>query len=450
MNDSTAAATASTGFVAALRAAAPYVHAHNGRTFVIAFGGEACARPDFERLIYDIALLHSLGVKLVLVHGARPQIEARLADRGLAPTLVGDLRVTDPPAMDCVKAAVGALRLDIEARLSTGLASTPMGGARLKVAGGNWVTARPMGVRDGIDHQLTGEVRRIDITAIGELLAAGRIALLSPLGHSPTGETFNLRAGEVAQAVAVGLAADKLIFVLAENPDHWTLAASAGDAGQLPLAEAERLLSATDDLPLSAEDRALLAAALAAGRGGVKRVHLLGAAADGALLRELYTRDGCGLMIYTDENYEAVRKASIEDVGGILALIKPLEEAGVLVPRSREQLELEIGDFDVMVRDGTVIACSALFAFPQNRMAELSCVAVHPDYRRAGRAAALLARVETRARQQGIEKLFALTTHSPHWFIEHGFVAGGIGELPMQKQRIYNYRRKSIVLIKAL
>jgi amino-acid N-acetyltransferase len=437
-------------FVTALRGAAPYVHAHNGRVFVIAFGGETALREDFERLMYDVALLHSLGVKLVLVHGARPQIQGHCASRGLESRFVGDIRITDPEAMNCVKAAVGALRMEIEAKLSTGLASTPMGGARLQVAGGNWVTARPLGIRDGIDHQLTGEVRRVDLASIREVIVHGRIALISPVGYSPTGEIFNLRAGDVAQAVAAGLAADKLIFVLDSDPDRWKLADETGDVGQLQLSQAQRLFERSEAAGLSSEDRAYLGAALAACRGDVKRVHLIGSEPHGALLRELYTRDGCGLMIYADENYEAVREATIEDVGGILALIKPLEDEGVLVPRSREQLELQISFFDVMVRDGTVIACSALFPFPQNAMAEFSCVAVHPEYRRAGRATALLQRAEETARKLGLRKLFALTTHTPHWFIEHGFVPATIEDLPMQKQRIYNYSRKSIVLVKDL
>lgn len=435
-------------FVAALRGCAPYVHAHNGRVFVIAFGGEAAARPDFERLIYDIALLQSLGVKLVLVHGARPQIDQQLAVRGLVPAYQDGWRITDRAALDGVKAAVGSLQMDIEARLSTSLASTPMGGARIRVASGNWITARPVGIRGGVDHQFTGEVRRVDVDSIREVLAGERIALLSPVGYSPTGEIFNLRAQDVATATAAALGADKLVFVVPGDPNQWQLADDTGDAGQVSLAEAERLLAAPS--AIGNDDRLWLAAAIGAGRAGVKRVHLLGQTEDGALLRELYTRDGVGLMLYSDAEYEATRDATIEDVGGVLQLIKPLEDRGVLVPRSREQLELEIGHFNVIVRDGLVIACCALFPFPQNAMGELACVAVHPDYQRAGRAAALLKRVEAEARALGLKKLFSLTTHSPHWFIERGFVQARIEELPVQKQRLYNYQRNSIVLVKAL
>lgn len=435
-------------FVSALRSAAPYAHAHNGRVFVVAFGGEVCARADFEPFLYDLALLHSLGVKLVLVHGVRPQIEAELRSRGLQPEFHNGLRVTTRETLDCVKNAAGSLRMSIEAKLSTSLVSTPMGGARLRLATGNWITAKPVGVRDGIDHGYTGEVRRVDVDTIRANLEAERICLLSPIGYSPTGEIFNLRYEDVATATAMALRADKLIFVLDSDPNQWKLADDTGDAGQLSAAEAEKLLSVRSNL--SDGDRAYLRAALDAGRGGVSRVHLVGADEDGGILRELYTRDGTGLMLYTDENYEATRDATIEDVGGILSLIKPLEDKGVLVPRSREQLELDISSFNVIVRDGLIIACCALFAFPQKHMGELACVAVHPDYQRAGRAAALLKRVETESRKLGLKKLFSLTTHSPHWFIEHGFSQGKIEDLPVQKQRIYNYQRNSIVLVKDL
>jgi N-acetylglutamate synthase (EC 2.3.1.1) len=447
--DSDRAAGAET--IAVLRAAAPYIHQHRGRTLVVLFGGEVVQRDDFEHLIYDLALLHSLGLRLVLVHGMRPQIEAELALRGLEPRYVGDLRVTDAATMDAVRAAAGALRLSIEARLSASLASTPMGGARLPVAGGNWITARPVGVRQGVDHQLTGEVRRIDVDALRETLDAGRIALLSPVGHSPSGESFNLRAGEVAQAVAASLGADKLLFILERDPREWRLASGAGDAGQLSLDEALHLLSHAaqrQDLPV--EDRAHVRAALAAVRAGVRRVHLLGAQTPGVLLRELFTRDGCGLMLHAGSDYENTRQAVVEDIGGILQLIAPLESEGVLVPRSREQLELEVDRFTVMLRDGAIIACAALLPFPENAAGELACVAVHPDYQRHGLASRLLANIETRARALGLNRLFALTTHAPHWFIEHGFARSSVERLPMRRASLYNYQRNSLVLEKPL
>lgn len=438
-------------FVSGLRGAAPYVHAHNGRTFVVAFPGETCARGDFDRLLADIALLSSLGVRLVLVHGARPQIEDQLGMRGIPSWFHGDLRVTDAATMEAVKAAVGVLRMDIEAQLSASLTNTPMAGAQLKVVGGTWVTARPVGVRDGVDHLLTGQVRRVDIAEIREALAAERIVLLSPVGYSPTGEAFNLRNADVAEAVATGLGADKLIFVMESDPTSWRLATSAGDALQLGLGEAERLLAADPQVEnLSVEDRNCVRAGLAAGRTGVRRVHLIGAGTDGALLRELYTRDGIGMMFAADEDYESTRDATIEDVGGIRALIRPMESAGILVPRSREQLELDIGTFSVMVRDGTVIACNAFVEYPEDGAAEFACVAVHPDYRGRDRAVSLLRRAEAAAGERGITRLFALTTHTPHWFLEHGFVQGTPAELPARRRSGYNADRNSLVLIKEL
>jgi amino-acid N-acetyltransferase len=256
-----------------------------------------------------------------------------------------------------------------------------------------------------------------------------------------------VRAEDVATATATALGADKLVFVTPTSPDQWR-ADSSGDAGQLSEGDAASLLSANG--ALSEVDRVYLRAALAATRGGVKRVHLVGQDADGALLRELYTRDGIGMMIHSDADYEATRDASIEDVGGVLALIQPLEQQGILVPRSREQLELDIQHFNVIVRDGMAIACCALFPFAEQQMGELACVAVHPDYRRAGRAAALLKRVESEARALGLKKLFSLTTHTPHWFVEHGFRNAGIDELPVERQQLYNYQRNSLVLVKDL
>ncbi len=431
------------GFVDWFRACAPYIHAHRGRTFVICFGGEAVADTQFPALVHDLALLPALGIRLVLVHGARPQIEARLRARKARMRYVNGLRVTDAAALACVKEASGCVRVEIEAMLSMGLANSPMQGARVRVASGNFVTARPLGVRDGVDYQHTGTVRRVDDDALRRQLDDGAIALLSPLGYSPTGEVFNLGADEVAAAAAAALGADKLIYLVE--------GAGVTDARGRVLAElapaaADRLLSRAKALP--AEAARTLRAALDACHAGVRRVHVIGRG-DGALLGELFTRDGVGTLI-TAQAYEDLRPASIEDVGGVLELIAPLEAQGVLVRRSRERLEIEIGHFTVIARDGMVIGCAALYPFAQDHAGELAGLAVHPDYQRAGRGDELLASIERQAREGGLKRLFVLTTHAMHWFRERGFEPTTIQSLPVARRMLYNYQRNSKVLVKRL
>ncbi|MEY6431931.1 amino-acid N-acetyltransferase [Thioalkalicoccus limnaeus] len=426
------------------RQATPYVHAHRGRTFVIAFGGEAVADPSFPDLVHDIALLHGLGIRLVLVHGARPQIEQRLARQRLALRYVNGLRITDDEALACVKEAAGVARIEIEALLSLGLASSPMQGVRIPVASGNFVTARPLGVLDGVDYRHTGTVRRIDRQALRERLEAGAIVLLPPIGYSPTGEVFNLSAADVARSVAIALGADKLIFLIEETavtdrPDRLV-------SSLLP-AEVEALLQREQPFP---EDltQALNASAEAC-RRGIRRAHILSRRHDGALLRELFTRDGCGTLI-SAEPFEDLRPARIDDVGGILDLLRPLEDRGVLVRRSRERLEIEVGRFLVLERDGMIVGCAALYPYPADRMAELACLAVHEDYRQDGRGDKLLARIEWQARQDGIDQLFVLTTQTAHWFRERGFQPGSLAALPMEKRALYNFQRNSQVYVKPL
>lgn len=430
-------------FVAGFRHSAPYIHAHRGRTFVIAFSGETIASAGFTGLIHDFALLHSLGIRLVLVHGARPQIEQRLQQQGAELHYANGLRITDDAALDCVKDAVGALRIDLEAMLSMGLSNTPMSGARIRVASGNFVTAKPLGVRDGVDYCHTGEVRRIDGGALRQQLEDQRMVLLSPLGYSPTGEIFNLSAEEVAMHAAIELRADKLILLI----DGPGLVKGRKPIRQLTPHEAERLLAGKRTLP---EDtiRHLLSATQAAKRG-VRRAHLVSQNVDGALLQELFTRDGVGTLVTTDI-YEGLRQASIDDVGGILELLEPLETEGVLVRRSRELLEMEIGHFLVVERDGMITACAALYPYLDEACGELACLAVHPDYRGTGRGDSLLVAIEHKANTLGIHRLFVLTTRTAHWFRERGFVPAAVDDLPIKRRNLYNYQRKSKVFIKTL
>ena len=431
-------------FVDWFRASSPYIHAHRGRTFVIAFGGEAVADESFAHLVHDIALLHGVGIRLVLVHGARPQIEERLNQRGVKMQYIHGLRVTDDAALTCVKEAAGAVRVEIEALLSMGLANSPMAGARIRVASGNFVTAKPFGVHEGVDYCHTGLVRRIDHTGIEQRLDSGAIALVPPLGYSPTGEVFNLSAADVAASVAIALGADKLISLV--EAKGVTDSRKRLIPHMVPR-QVDELLARRKQMP---EDLAQhLKSALSACRSGVKRVHLIERQQDGALLKELFTRDGIGTLV-TAEPYEETRTAQIDDVGGLLELLEPLEERGILVRRSRELLETEINQFTLMERDGMVIACAALFAYPQEAMGELACVVVHPDYQGDSRGDRLLEHMETSARNQGIEQLFILTTQTAHWFRERGFVQGDLKDLPMRKRELYNYRRNSKVYIKTL
>jgi amino-acid N-acetyltransferase len=432
-------------FVQWFRQAGPYINAHQGKTFVVLFSGEAVDSPQFSNLVHDLALLDSLGIRLVLVHGARPQVEQRLHEVGREMCYVNGLRLTDSEDLRYVKQAVGRVRIRIEAQLSMGLANSPMHGARLRVVSGNMITARPLGIRDGVDYGFTGEVRRIDDRAIRLWLDQGAIVLLSPLGYSPTGEIFNLSAEEVAIATAMALRADKLL-VLCENPT--LIDDKSQPIRELSPSDAERLLACVSPPP-SDETLRYLRQALRACRAGVRRVHLLSRQIDGALLLELFTRDGVGAMI-TAEVYEGLRPATIDDVGGVLELIRPMEEDGTLVRRSRERLEMEIERFIVLERDGAIIGCMALYPFPEEGVGELACVAIHPIYRNNGRAETLLGYIERQGRTQGLKQLFVLTTRTAHWFQERGFEAAEVGDLPVQKQALYNWQRRSRVFIKTL
>lgn len=431
-------------FVNWFRAAAPYIHAFGGRTFVIAFGGEVVSEGEFYALAHDVNLLNALDVRIILVHGARPQIEAELQERGATTQYVDGLRVTDADALACVKEAAGSVRVEIEALLSMGLPNSPMAGADIRVASGNFVTAKPLGVRNGVDLQHTGAVRKIDAVAIQRRLDQNEIVLLSPIGYSPTGEVFNLTVEDVATHAAIALKAEKLIFMM-DAPG--VTDAKGKLMKELTARDALKLVKATREL--SPDVAFFLPCAVQACQGGVGRAHLISRHVDGAILQELFTRDGIGTMV-TPVPVEALRQASIDDVGGILSLIEPLEEEGVLVRRSRELLEMEIERFFILEHDGITIGCAALYPFPKDKAGELACLAIHPDYRDAGRGAALLGHVEDYARKKKFKRLFVLTTQTAHWFVEHGFSEEDVENLPQQKKALYNYQRKSKVFAKRL
>ncbi|MFA5370451.1 MAG: amino-acid N-acetyltransferase [Sideroxydans sp.] len=431
-------------FVAWFRSVAPYINAFRGRTFVIAFGGEVVADGKFVELTHDFNLLAALGIRLVLVHGARPQIEQHLAKHDLGDTYHHGIRLTDAQTMQCVKEAVGRVRVEIEALLSMGLANSPMANADIRVAGGNFITAQPIGIINGVDLQHTGSVRKVDVDALNDRMEFGEVVLLSPLGYSPTGEVFNLTLEDVATATAVALDADKLVFLM----DTDGVTDGRGKlVKELTIADAQALLGKKRKL---ADDVSLfLPCAVRACEAGVARTHLISRHTDGALLQELFSDDGIGTMV-VESTLNTLRAATIEDVGGILQLLRPLEEDGVLVRRSRELLEKEIARFQVLEHDHRIIGCAALYPFPHEAAAELAGLAVDGQYRNRGYGEVILRHMSSLAKLQGMQRLFVLTTRTAHWFVERDFREADVNQLPKEKKALYNYQRRSKVFVKNL
>lgn len=424
------------------RHAAPYINQHRQQRMVIRLEGRLIEGETLERIVHDITLLHALGIQLVLCFGARSAVQHALDQAGISSEILdNDRRVTSIEAMEIVKREIGRLRFDIEAALSRGLANTPMHNASLEVVSGNLVIARPVGIVDGKDLQHSGMIRRVDHASLINHLDQGRLVLMPPMGYSVTGEAFNLLADDVAEATAVAIDADKLIFLDASPTPEL--------AKELIHQVSPREITAMDPSSLHPHDYARLTKAAKAAEKGVNRVHILDGLENGALIRELFTRDGIGCMV-TSGRYQNIRQAGPDDVQGIIELIAPLEEQGILVKRPRERLENEVEDFMVIEKDGTIIACAALFNWPQAKAAELACVAVHPDYRRQSLGDTLLEYAIKRAKKLEIERLFVLTTQSAHWFKERQFEATDVSDLPVGRQAVYNLQRASIVLIRQI
>ncbi|HAH4699240.1 TPA: amino-acid N-acetyltransferase [Escherichia coli] len=433
-----------TELVEGFRHSVPYINTHRGKTFVIMLGGEAIEHENFSSIVNDIGLLHSLGIRLVVVYGARPQIDANLAAHHHEPLYHKNIRVTDAKTLELVKQAAGTLQLDITARLSMSLNNTPLQGAYINVVSGNFIIAQPLGVDDGVDYCHSGRIRRIDEDAIHRQLDSGAIVLMGPVAVSVTGESFNLTSEEIATQLAIKLKAEKMIgFCSSQGVTN-----DDGDiVSELFPNEAQARVEAQEEKgDYNSGTVRFLRGAVKACRSGVRRCHLISYQEDGALLQELFSRDGIGTQIVM-ESAEQIRRATINDIGGILELIRPLEQQGILVRRSREQLEMEIDKFTIIQRDNTTIACAALYPFPEEKIGEMACVAVHPDYRSSSRGEVLLERIAAQAKQSGLSKLFVLTTRSIHWFQERGFTPVDIDLLPESKKQLYNYQRKSKVLM---
>ena len=440
-------------FVPWFRSVAPHIHKHRGKTFVVGMAGEAVAAGKLQHIAQDLALIQSMGVRLVLVHGFRPQVAEQLTAKGHAARFSHGMRITDEVALDCAQEAAGQLRYEIEAAFSQGLPNTPMAGSTVRVISGNFITARPVGIVDGVDFQHSGLVRKVDAAGILRTLEFGAMVLISPFGFSPTGEAFNLSMEEVATSVATALQADKLIFLTEIAGIRIRPGEPEGEDNpvdtELPLAAAEKLLADLPAANLPTDTAFYLQHCVKACKAGVERSHILSFAVDGSLLLEIYVHDGIGTMV-VDEKLESLREATSDDVGGILQLIEPFERDGTLVKRSRTEIERDAGNYSIIEHDGIIFACAALYPYPEARTAEMAALTVSPAVQGQGDGERVLKRIEHRARSAGLDSIFVLTTRTMHWFLKRGFVQVDADWLPEARKRKYNWDRKSQVLVKKL
>ncbi len=440
-------------FVPWFRSVAPYVHMHRGKTFVVGVTGEAIAAGKLPSIAQDLALIQSMGVKIVLVHGFRPQVNEQLEAKGHQALYSQGQRITDSVALDCAQEATGQLRYEIEAAFSQGLPNTPMAGSTVRIMSGNFITARPVGIVDGVDFKHSGLVRKVDTAGILRALDFSAMVLLSPFGFSPTGEAFNLAMEEVATSVAIELQADKLLFLTEIPGIRKQPEAPASEDNpvntELQLASAEALLARLPAALQPSDTGFYLQHCVKACKAGVERSHILPFAVDGSLLLEVYVHDGIGTMVI-DEKLESLREASGDDVAGILQLIEPFEKDGTLVKRDRTEIERDAALYSIVEHDGVIFACAALYPYPEAKTAEMAALTVSPQSQGQGDGEKILKRIEQRARASGLQSIFVLTTRTMHWFLKRGFVPVDPDWLPEARKRKYNWDRKSQVLVKKL
>ena len=420
------------------RFSAPYIRKHRGATFVIAIPGEAIEHANFINLVHDLAMLQSLGVRLVIVQGARQQISLALDRAGIGTSISAGVRVSTAAAMPHIIAAANAVRTDLESAMSAGLIDSPMHQLNLKTLSGNFISARPFGVRNGVDYEFTGLVRQVDAEAVTQSLDAGAAVIINTLGYSSTGDVFNLSMFDCLSSIACAINADKIITFMSENhlqPLLNETVIKPGKAQEFDIA--------------SGDHRALVnALANSVDQEQVDRAHIVSYEDNGALVKELFTLDGSGLLI-SRQTFSCIRAAQADDIGAVWELIQPLQESGALVQRTRDLLEQQIQSFAVIDLDGTIVGCAALLPIDKVT-AELACVAVHAGFRDRGFASDIVSHLEAQARSMNYRGVFILSTQAGHWFAERGYREATTADLPENRRELYSDQRNSKVRYKPL
>eukprot|EP00127_Corallochytrium_limacisporum_P000746 Clim_evm32s25 gene=Clim_evmTU32s25 len=442
-------------FLDFFRTSAPYIKAHQGSVVVVHLPGDLFVHPSLDSVMEDLALLRLIGVRLVLVAGSGYQTDKKLRSMGEAKHFAGGYPVVTQRMLQACMDAAGHTRFEIERKLMKGIKNSPIN-LDFNIVSGNFFTAQPIGVRDGVDLQYTGSMRRVHNDRIMERLLHGDVVVLTGLGYSVGGEIYKVPSEQVASATAASLKAQKLIFMA--SGQCWKNKETGNIIQAMYYPDAVKVLQwiksgeakERDGQVIPPDFLRYMEQSVGALRRGVSRAHLINRNLDGAMLVELFTRDELpGNTMISVDMYDGMRPASTSDIPGILDLIQPMEAQGNLVPRDRQDLEQEIGNFVVCSRDGLIMACANLTMFDQD-YAEVGSVAVHPSYRKLGKGDSLLGYMERRALSQGAKHIFALSTTTMQWFMERGYRNVGIDDLPPTKRAKYNHKRNSKIYMKEL
>jgi amino-acid N-acetyltransferase len=431
--------------VESIRQAFGYIDRFKNKTFVIKLSSELTASPLIPILIKDLVLLQRMGIRIVLVPGARSRIDEVLDTYNIKCRRVGGIRISPPESIPFIKMAA----FDVSNKIMTVLAEC---GTNAVI--GNWVRARSIGVREGVDYQSSGIVERLQSDIVENVLEDGLIPIFPNIGWSAKGKPYNLSSNELACTISIALKASKLFFLTngkTLTAENYSLPADAavaedGTVTQLTVSGAGEFLKRNSNKSDPFLD--FIALAHRACTAGVKRVHIIDGAADGMILKEIFSNRGLGTMIYSNQ-HENMRQMTPNDIPEVLRLMQPAIEEAILIPRTAADLEERIEDYHVYEVDGSIHACGALHLY-DDRQGEIAAIVVDEAYANFGIGNKIISYLIDRAVTLRLKAVFVLTTQTSDWFESLGFAEVKIDELPPARKKTYNKKRKSLILRKRL
>lgn len=441
----------SNNFIEKFRQASKYINLFNNKIFVIALGGEVFEDEQFESIAYDINLLRSIGIKIIIIHGIRPQIDDLLISNKIKTSLNKNIRITDANSINHVIDINGRIRTKIESILSSSIINSPLFESDIKLSSGNFITARPLGILNGIDMKFTGQVRKVNSESIQAKLNNGEIVIISPLGYSPIGDIFNLSYEQLASAVASSMKAHKLIFYINSNGiinlRGELLTELTTEKATNLIHQIERDSNPNKALNISYQDFNIIKSSLDAIKNKVEKIHLINRHTNGSIIEELFTDKGSGTIL-TEYPLEKIREAKPNDVNKIFQLIEPLSQNGILVKRASNEIKKDLSSFYVMEHSMDLVGCVALFKYEEK--VEIACFAIDSNFHNQGFGSKLIKFCEKKAKTHDVNEIFILTTQSEHWFIEKGFKVDDKELMPKKRKIIYQLERNSKFLTKKI